>query len=634
MSEFLQILAGGVLVGASYALVALGIYLVFRVTGVVNLAQGAFCVMGALAAYTLTTRLGWSVGLAAAAAVVLTALIGAALGAVSFVPGLARLSNANMLMLTAGLLTMIEGALLAGWGSQPYVLDPFVPGAPAVLGAVTVPRQGFWVVGCALLVTVGLRFFLTRTAAGRAFRACAENGIAARLVGVDVRRVTLVSFGLAAALGALAGVVVAPTTSLQFDTGRLFTISGFIAVVIGGLGSFSGAIVGALLLGIVQQLATAYVSSLFSNAIALALLLVVLVLKPNGLLTSGPARREDVRDAARVASHIVRLRPGPAWTSAALALALALVLPFLGLSGSVLSGLVIAGILFIALIGLDVAMGYAGQVNLGQAGFMAIGGYTAGYITTQYDVEPLVAVAVALVFAVAASLVLALVTMRLRGLYLALATLAFGLLVDSCAIGLIDVTGGPSGLVGIPSFALGSYAFDTPEAMYYLVLGVNVVLLLLLRGAIRAGFGRTLLAIRTDQMAAAALGIRVVRTKVLALAISAALGALSGSLYAFFFHFLSPDMVGTARSLELVAMLVIGGEGTLIGALLGSVLLTLLPTVVQPLATYKTFVSGALLVLCFLYLPQGLFGVVAQVLDRLPRGSRPAPLPVVRERVS
>lgn len=634
MSEFFQILSGGVLVGASYALVALGIYLVFRVTGVVNLAQGAFCVMGALAAYAVSKQLGWSAGLSAVLAVALTALVGAALGAVSFVPGLARLSNANMLMLTAGLLTMIEGALLAGWGSQPYVLDPFVTGAPVMLGTIAVPRQGFWVLGGALLVTACLWFFLTRTAAGRAFRACAENGVAARLVGVDVRRTTLVSFGLAAALGALAGVVVAPTTSLQFDTGRLFTISGFIAVVIGGLGSFSGAIVGALLLGIVQQLATAYVSSLFSNAIALALLLAVLVLKPSGLLAGGPARREDVRDAARVASHIVRLRPGPAWTSAAVALAIALALPFLGLSGSVLSGLVIAGILFIALIGLDVAMGYAGQVNLGQAGFMAVGGYTAGYITTQYDVEPLVAVAAALILAVAASLVLALVTMRLRGLYLALATLAFGLLVDSCAIGLIDVTGGPSGLVGIPSFAVGPYAFDTPEAMYYLVLGVNVALLLLLRGAIRSGFGRALLAIRTDQMAAAALGVRVVRTKVVALVISAALGALSGSLYAFFFHFLSPDMVGTARSLELVAMLVIGGEGTLIGAALGSILLTLLPTVVQPLATYKTFVSGALLVLCFLYLPQGVFGLLAQALDRLPHGGRPVPLPVVRERVS
>lgn len=329
MIQFLQILSGGVAVGATYALVALGIYLVYRVTGVVNLAQGAFCILGALTAHSLHDVLGWNAGLAAAGGVAVATVVGAALGAATFVPGLSRLSNGSMLMLTAGLLTAIEGALLAGWGSEPYVLTPFTPGGPLHLGPLTVPSQALWVLGTALAATVGLWLLLARTAPGRALRVCAENGVAARLVGVDVRRMTLLSFALAAALGAVAGVVVAPTTSLQFDTGRLFTISGFIAVVIGGLGSFSGAIVGAMLLGVVQQLATAYVSSLFSNAIALALLLAVLVLRPSGLLSSGPARRQDARDEARVAGHLIRLRPGVAWASSAAALVLAAALPFL-----------------------------------------------------------------------------------------------------------------------------------------------------------------------------------------------------------------------------------------------------------------------------------------------------------------
>jgi branched-chain amino acid transport system permease protein len=628
MIQFLQILSGGVAVGATYALVALGLYLVYRVTGVINLAQGAFCVLGALVAYTLQDSLGWGTFAAAAVAVLVTTAIGAGLGAAAFVPGLARLSNGSMLMLTAGLLTLMEGLLLAGWGSQPYVLAPFTKGAPIDFGQVTIPSQAIWVIGTALVVTLGIWQLLTRTAAGRSLRACAENTIAARLVGVDVRRMTLLSFTMAAALGALAGVVVAPTTSLQFDTGRLFTISGFIAVVIGGLGSFSGAIVGAMLLGIVQQLATAYVSSLFSNAIALVLLLAVLVFKPNGLLSAGPSRRLDVRDAARVTGHIIRLRPNTAWAAAFVALVVMLILPQVMDSAGLLSGFVIAGILFISLIGLDVVMGYAGQVNLGQAGFMALGGYTAGYITTQYDVEPLLAIAAAIVLAVLASLILSAVTMRLRGLYLALATLAFGLLIDSCAVGFIDITGGPSGLVGIPSFSIGTYEFDGPVSMYYLVLGLVVALLLLLRGAMRGAFGRSLQAIRTDQMAAAALGVHVAGAKMTAMAISAALGSLAGCLYAFFFHFLSPDMVATPRSLELVAMLIVGGEGTLVGPLLGSVLLTMLPTVVEPLAVYKTFATGALLVLSFLYLPKGLFGVLAGWLSRVVLPGRVTPVPV------
>ena len=632
MIEFLQILSGGVLVGATYALVALGLYLVYRVTGVVNLAQGAFCVFGALLAYTLQTDLGWGVFAAAASAVALTAAGAAAVGATTFVPGLSRLSNGSMLMLTAGLLTLMEGVLLVGWGSAPYVLTPFIKGAPLAVGPITVPVQGLWVLGTAAVVTLALWLLLTRTAAGRAFRACAENAVAARLVGVDVRRMTLLSFTLAGALGALAGVVVAPTTSLQFDTGRLFTISGFIAVVIGGLGSFSGAVVGAMLLGIIEQLATAYVSSVFSNAITLVLLLAVLVLKPNGLLSSGPARRQDVRDTARVATHLIRLPSTTAWVTGGLAVLVMGVLPLLIGSPSLLSGLVISGILFIALIGLDVVMGYAGQVNLGQAGFMAVGGYTAGIITTQYDVEPLLAVAAAVTLSVAASLVLSAVTVRLRGLYLALATLAFGLLVDSCAVGFIDLTGGPSGLVGIPSFSVGDYAFDTPVSMYYLVLAITVGVLLLLRGAMRSGFGRALQAVRTDQLAAAALGVDVVRAKVAAMAISAGFAGLSGCLYAFFFHFLSPDMLGTSRSLELVAMLVVGGEGTLVGSLFGAALLTLLPTVFQPLAIFKTFASGALLVASFLFLPQGIFGVFAGLLARLPRRGRFAVMPATAKR--
>jgi len=315
---------------------------------------------------------------------------------------------------------------------------------------------------------------------------------------------------------------------------------------------------------------------------------------------------------------------------AIIGLALAIALPLFVPEGGIMSSLVIAGILFIALMGLDVVMGYAGQVNLGQAGFMAIGGYTAGYLATQYDVAPLWGTLAGMALSLVAALALSVITLRLRGLYLALATLAFGLLMDSCAVGLADITGGPSGLVGIPSFAIGPFDFSSPVAMYYLVLGLITALVLLLGGLIRSSFGRALQAIRTDQMAAAALGINVVRCKLIALSISAILASLAGSLYAFFFHFLSPDMVSTSRSLELVAMLVIGGEGTLVGALFGAVLLTLLPTVFQPLAQWKTFASGALLVLSFLYMPEGIFGSFARwVAARFNKPAKISPSPVV-----
>ena len=616
MEELAQIVIGGLLQGSVFALVALGFSLVFRVTGAINLTQGAFCIIGALSMYSLEQVLGWPTALAAAGAAAIVAAAGLAIGAAVFVPGLSRLPVSGMLIMTAGLLTLVEGLALLVWGSQPYALPPFSGEAPVELLGVRVTSQGFWIAAVAAAVVLGLWFLLTRTTAGRALRACAENPAAARLVGIDVPRATLLAFALAAFVGGLGGIVVGPITSLEFDTGRFFTIYGFVAVAIGGLGSFVGAVVGGLLLGVVEQIAAGYVSSLFANSLAFGLLLLVLLWRPSGLFSSGPQRRSDVRDEHRIFPPIVRLQ-GRGAAAAGVAAVVALgALPLVVSSASVMSSLVITGILFIALLGLDLLMGYTGQVSLGQAGFMAVGGYAAAILATHYGWSPLAATGAGIVLSVLAAIVLSLFTMRLRGHYLALATLAFGLLVDSFTVGLTDVTGGPSGLVGIPSFSIGALAFDTSEKMYYLVLALVVVLVLVLHGGVRLGFGRALQAVRTDQTAAAALGINVARHKLIVLAISAALASLAGSLYAFYFHFLSPEMVGTPRSLELLAMLVLGGEGTLVGPLFGAAILTLLPTIFQPLAVFKTFATGALLVLAVRYLPGGVFGAS---IDRLRR---------------
>jgi branched-chain amino acid transport system permease protein len=625
-----QIVIGGLVQGSVFAVVALGIALVYRVTGIINLAQGGFCILGALIYYSLVEPLGWPMPLAALGAVAATTAIGLALGAGSFVPALARLPNSSMLMLTAGLMTVIEGLVLVLWGSEPYAVPPFSGEAPLVLLGIRVPSQGPWIAGGSALIIIGVWYLLARTASGKALLACAENPTAARLMGIDVPRLTLLSFGLTALIGALGGIVSAPILSLQFDAGRFFTNAGFIAVAIGGMSSLAGAVAGGLFLGVAEQLAAGYVSALFSNALALGLLLVTLLWRPQGLFVVGGGRRHDVRTELRAHRGIVRLRGRGAWLGGLAALALAAALPGLVGAGGVLSSLVIALILFIAVLGLDVVMGFAGLVSLGQAGFMAVGGYTAAILASTYGLPPLVGVGAGMLLSLACAIVLALVTMRLRGAYLALATLSFGLLIDSLAVGLTETTGGPSGLVGIPSFAVGSLAFDTPLRMYYLVLALIALLVLALAGGMRSSFGRALQAIRTDQMAAAALGINVPLHKTAAFAIAAVLASLSGSLYAFDFHFLSPEMVGTPRSFEMIAMLVLGGEGTLVGGVIGAILITLLPTLFQPLAAYKTLAEGAILVLAFQYLPEGLFGRLVGLLASLGRSRPPVARPLGR----
>lgn len=616
MSGFLQILIGGLLQGGVFAVLALGYSLVFRVTNVVNLSQGAFSVLGAMGMYYFAAIFGWPTLPAALAAVACATLFSLLVGLISFVPAVLRLPNSSTLVLTAGLLTFFVGVTLVVWGNQPYALAPFSGNEPLVVGSLRIPTQGLWLAGVSAAIIWGLWLLLHKTMLGCALRACADNPTAARLMGINLPRMMLLSFGLAALIGSASGILVAPLMSLQFDSGQFFTISGFIAVAIGGIGSFAGSVAGGLLLGTAEQFAAFYVSSLFASTLALLLLIVVLIVRPTGLFPSGPQRRSDVREDPRVHRKLIRLSARREVTLAIVLVALFAVLPALPLPPGVLSTLVIAFILFIAVLGLDVLMGYAGQVSLGQAGFMAVGGYAAGILCTSYGWSPLLGTLAALGISVACALCLALATERLRGLYLALATLAFGLLIDSLAGNLVDLTGGPSGLVGIPAFALFGFEFSSPVQMYYLVLAFAVVLVGALEGAMRSGFGRALKAVRTDQLAAAALGVNVGRVKIAAVCISAALASLSGSLYAFNFHFLSPEMVSTGRSFEMIAMLVLGGEGTLIGSMFGSIFITMLPTLMQDLAVLKTAAEGALLVFTFLIMPEGLFGRLVLVLNR------------------
>ncbi len=620
MSTILQIVIGGLLQGGVFAIAALGFSLVFRVTNVVNLAQGAFCVLGAMGMYYFQVSFGWPIIPAAIAAVVCATAFSLLVGALTFVPAVARLPPSSALVMTAGLLTFFVGITLVVWGNQPYALPPFSGEAPLVIGGLRIPSQGIWLVSVSAVIIIGLWLLLQKTMLGRALRACAENPAAARLMGINLRAMTLLSFGLAAAIGSVGGVLVAPIMSLQFDSGQFFTISGFIAVAIGGMGSFVGSIIGGILLGVAEQFAAYYVSSLFANTLALALLLGVLVMRPAGLFPSGPLRRTDVREEGRIHRTLVRLPANRHLAFAAILFGVLALIPVLPMPSGLLESLVIALILYIAVVGLDVLMGYAGQVSLGHAGFMAVGSYCAAILATSYGWPSLAATVAAIILSVLCALLLALATGRLRGHYLALATLTFGLLIDSLAVGMVDLTGGPSGLVGIPSFAVAAFAFDTPLRMYYLALFLAAILVVVLEGGMRLSFGRALKSVRSDQLAAAALGVNVSRVKIYALCISAALASLSGSLYAFSFHFLSPEMVETTRSFEMIAMLVLGGEGTLIGGLFGSLVLTLLPTLEQDLAVFKTAVEGAILVVIFLVMPEGLFGRTVLWLNKFPFG--------------
>jgi branched-chain amino acid transport system permease protein len=615
MSAAGNILIGGVITGAIYALLAVGYSLVFSVSGALNLAQGAFVALGALVMYTFTHNAGLPLPVAFIASL---AVVCAAIGIIEWTvirPAVTRISHTNLLMMMGGLLTAFEGAAFLIWGSNPISLNQFSGSKPITVGGLSIPTQAFWVVGAMLAALALLSWVLMRTRLGRGLRATSENITAARLMGVPVDRMILLSFVAAAALGVIGGAVIAPLTSLDYSSMASYTNEGLIAVSLGGLGSVYGSVAGGLVLGIVEALVSGYVSSVFSTTISLIILIAIIFLRPQGLLGRSRGRRMDVADRAAGRIYAPPKLPRPVLLGGAAVIVVVMALLPDIIPSDDLRAVNITGIFCLTIIGLDLLTGIAGQVSLGQAGFMAIGGYMTAILTTHYQVPTLLALLAGCGGSVLVAVVLGLICGRLRGMYLAIITLAFGILVQGLANGL-SITGGPSGIGGIPPITVGSFQFNTDNSFYYLIWIIVGVALVLTANLVRSNRGRILRAMHGDQVGARSLGLHVTRAKVVVFAISACMASIAGSLYADYFRYLSPDQVGSAESLQLITMLVIGGMGTLFGPLIGVALLTYLPIAFQPLANYSTLVTGVLLIAFLRYLPAGLWGGVLEVTTR------------------
>lgn len=269
-------------------------------------------------------------------------------------------------------------------------------------------------------------------------------------------------------------------------------------------------------------------------------------------------------------------------------------------------------------LGLNLFIGYAGQISLGHAAFFAIGAYGSAIGTTTlggpaWPVMIAVALATALI-----ALAVGLPALKLSGHYLAMATLGFNIVVYTILVQWDNVTGGPSGFAGIPYLSIGPVVFDNEIRFHYLVWTFAMLALLLCLNLVRSGVGRGLAALAEDETAAAALGVDTRRAKVKVFILSAVLASLAGSLFAHCYAFVSPDSFNIFVSVDFVIMVVVGGMGSIWGTLFGTALITLLPEWIEALETFKDIIHGLILVLILLFLPQGLVtGIVEAVRTRM-----------------
>ena len=289
MADFLQFIVAGTTVGAIYALVAIGFSVIFNATRIVNFAQGEFLMIGGMSAVFLV-KSGLPLWAAAFLAIAITAAVGMALEA--FAIRLARGANVLMLIvLTIGAAITFRGLAQIIWDRNYHSLPAFSGTDPLNAFGASIAPQSLWVIAACLFVVTALHFFFTRTLTGRSMRAIAADRDAAFLAGIDVNRTMLLAFALAGALGAVGGILIAPIALMHFEAGVMLGLKGFAAAMLGGLGSFPGAIVGGLVLGLGEAFTAGYVTSAYKDALAFLVIVIVLIVRPNGILGRSSAGR-------------------------------------------------------------------------------------------------------------------------------------------------------------------------------------------------------------------------------------------------------------------------------------------------------------------------------------------------------
>ncbi|MFO1190000.1 MAG: branched-chain amino acid ABC transporter permease [Alphaproteobacteria bacterium] len=282
-TEILQFALSGLTTGSIYALIALGFAVMLNATSLLNFAQGQFVMLGGMTVAVLAARLGWPTS----AAIVATVAIVAGLNGLCeriFVVGARRADRISKELVTLGVGIIIESVVLLMWGADAVSL-PYFSRQPSInVGPATMPTQALWIMGISLVAMAALVSFYRWTIHGQAMLACSMNREAASLMGIRPSTVATTSFVLGGALGALGGVLIVPLVPMSFSVGLSMSIKGFSALVVGGMGSIPGAIVGGLAIGLVESFSAGLLSSVYKEIVPMALIIVMLLVRPKGLL--------------------------------------------------------------------------------------------------------------------------------------------------------------------------------------------------------------------------------------------------------------------------------------------------------------------------------------------------------------
>ena len=295
--------------------------------------------------------------------------------------------------------------------------------------------------------------------------------------------------------------------------------------------------------------------------------------------------------------------------------AAALSAPFFLKGNYLLNVLVFVGINTMLAVALNLLLGYAGQISLGHAAFFGMGAYISGIITARFPVDPFLVMILAALCSGALAFVIGFPILKLKGHYLAMATLGFGIIMYIIFNETVELTGGPSGLSGIPNLHIGSLIFDNDLNNYYLVWMFTLAVMLLSINLSQSRIGRALRAIHDSEVAARVMGVNARILKVQIFTVSAVISAIAGSLYAHIMTFIAPTSFGFNFSVELLTMVVVGGLGSIYGSFLGAAILTMLPELLRVFQNFDIVIYGLMLILMTMFMPGGLVSGIGAIAE-------------------
>lgn len=596
----------GLINGVFYAVLSLGLAVIFGLLNVVNFLHGVQYMLGAMIAWLLSVHFGigyWGALLLAPLAV---ALFGA-LFEVTLMRRIYRLDHLYGFLLTFGVALLVQGFMQQYYGSasQTYAIPDRLTGG-INLGFMFLPLYRGWVIAAAAAACLATWIVIEKTQIGSWLRAATENAALVRALGVKVPRLRTAVYALGAALAALGGVMAAPIYQVSPLIGSDIIVTVFAVVVAGGMGSIHGSVLAGFLLGLCEGL-TKFIYPEAASVVVFVVMALVLLLRPAGLFGKDADRPPaPASDAPGVEERT--LTP----VTIAILFALTVALPFVVYPLFVLKALCFG--LFACSFAL--LLGYAGLLSFGHAAFFGSAAYVTGYLVKAGWCTPELAVIAGVAAAVVLGLAFGLIAVRRRGIYFAMVTLALSQVVYFYALR-APWTGQDNSLTNIPRGNLfGVISLENTVALYAFVAIAFWLGFLGFYRIIRSPFGQVLRMIRDNEPRAVSLGYDVDRYKIVALALSAGLAGLGGSLKVLVFQLASLTDLYWTMSGEVVLMTLVGGMGTILGPVVGAATMVGVEAIFSELGAWVAIVQGALFAGCVLFLRQGVYGQWLAMLER------------------